>query len=262
MWQYFAQFTKDCYNRATSKKDKQKLLKQLNEIYAEANDRNLISPVMLHDWISILTAVGINANNLVKQACTAFPNDVPLWILNIELNHTKEVVDKAIASRNTSIVLETEEEKENFEKSRTEFWNVVLDFVEKTPECKADQYYVKALKECGNGVKLRYIEWSIAHGDVNKCIDTVFAFSPNSEQIYRYVLKFYGKDWEGNFDRLVKLYQKATAEHGTTCEDFWIGQIILMKRRGELKRVHNLYYQAMKTLKSTDRFTEKYDLIK
>jgi hypothetical protein len=262
MWEFYAQFTKDCFNRASSANDKKHYLELLlNQIYPQANNRSLISTQMLHDYVTILKSIGQDFNHVLQAACQKF-NDFELWILNIELSEQKQkVIDKAIEMR-TVPIHETDAAKEKYEQDRKKFWRIVLDHVEKIPSCNVGSYYLRAIKDCGNDFKIRYIEWSIVHGDVDKCVSTVLAFTPNNESVYRNILKYYGKDWDGNYDKLIKLYGKAISEHGPSCEDFWIGYIVLMKRRGELQRVHNLYYQAMKTLKITDRFVEKYDLIK
>jgi hypothetical protein len=252
MWQYYAMFCKECFNNATNNKDKKYYLEYLlHEIYPLANDRQVISSSMLHDYIKILRSLNLEYDKILQQACKTYPNDISLWLLNIELSTDKlQVIDSAISNR-TQHIFTTDEEQRKYEQDRLTFWMFILDQLEQL-ECNKDPYYIKAIKECGNDIKIRYFDWSIAHGDVNKCVNTIFAFTPNNERLYRHVLKYYGKDWEGNYDRLVKLYGKAITEHGTTCEDFWIGYIVLMKRRGELKKVHNLYYQAMKSLQSTD----------
>ncbi|KAL0485394.1 U3 small nucleolar RNA-associated protein [Acrasis kona] len=254
MYEHCAQFAKDCFNNANSN-NKKSCFDQLINVYVQAHSCSCMTINMILDHLNILHVCNDKSyQKVLDDTFNQHPHDLKLAMLQLENSKDKKATLKQIIKMRQDAP----------RKEAAEFWTNALQRL--GDEADILDYKKAVIDGCDENVKIAFFNHAAKHSDdikaLNENVEFLLTYPPNSVALYKTIIKHYSKDWKENFEKLNQLYRRAIGEHGVNNEDFWIGHIMLMKRKGDLNKVHHLYTQATKTLAKLDGFIEKYDLIK
>eukprot|EP01080_Neovahlkampfia_damariscottae_P002199 gene2199-2373_t len=276
---FFECYSRFCLESIERNKHKKKNYEYLmdhliNDLYYNVNLNNMFSESLYMDYCYILIFLGYFeiAKETLSTAILEFPTSFKLiklylsFLLKLKTDQ-KEILGLFQTFLKKFDLLIDQQDELSIKTNKQNLWFYFIDYLKENCDKETTKKFMKnAMIGCNTfEMKRKCFEWFTDNFGVKgarEASSMIIQILPNEVEVYRMLIEYETSLKEKDISQIVVLYDSIIQQCGDSNEDIWIEYIQLMNSIGNLRKSHNLYYLATKTLKNVQPFIQKYEKIK